>query len=100
MHSVIICSEKKHPEGKLVKLCANILEDQIHGVILTGDFFVEPEEAMEEAIKNLITLKCNLNELEDKVIEVIKKTNVKLIGIDEDDIRVTLKKIIHEYKTL
>ncbi|MEM0031087.1 MAG: hypothetical protein QXV54_03695 [Desulfurococcaceae archaeon] len=99
MPSKIICNEKKHPGGKLVKVCVNILDNEVHGVVLTGDFFAEPEEVMEEVIKNLLTLKCNLRELEEKVIEIIERANVKIIGIDKEDIKGALTGILSTLAT-
>ncbi|MEM4583293.1 MAG: hypothetical protein QXD50_05480 [Desulfurococcaceae archaeon] len=99
MPSKIICNEKKHPGGKLVKVCVNILDNEVHGVVLTGDFFAEPEEVMEEVIKNLLTLKCNLSELVEKVIEIIERANVKIIGIDKEDVKGALTGILSTLAT-
>jgi lipoate-protein ligase A len=94
MNHKTICKEKKHPGGKLVKICVNIMGGEVQGVLLTGDFFAEPENAVEDLISSLLNLKCHLFELKEKALGIIRERSVKIIGINEEDIEKALSDIL------
>lgn len=82
----IVCGEKKRPGGKLVKLCVKVVGDKANGVLLTGDFFAEPEEGFEELINSLSALEAPLSDLPRVVEESVRRSGVRIYGAEPEDI--------------
>ena len=81
--------------GKLLKISIEF-DDVIDDVKIMGDFFLHPEEAINDIEKNLFGLKT---ETDEKVIasiikDVIEEKNFQLIGVTPDAIAQTIKKAI------
>lgn len=78
---------EKVPGGKLVRVKVDF-DSRINKVQITGDFFMHPEEMVEEIER------CFTNEgvdfdnifLKNKIEELIKKNNIMLVGVSADDI--------------
>lgn len=87
MEEILACAEKKHPGGKLVKVCIKSTGSRVRGVILTGDFFVEPEESFDDILKKLRELSCELHEADTLVARLLESSGVKIYGLTIEDVR-------------
>lgn len=92
----IICDEKKHAGGKIVKACIKIRDDLVKGVMISGDFFVEPAENFEELLKELASMEVKKDEVIALVTESLKKKNVEFSGITVEDVTEVLSKILQQ----
>lgn len=96
MREAITCAEKKRPGGKLVKICLKLRNSEVNGVILTGDFFVEPEEVFEEVLKKLLELSCKLGEVSSSVLKLLESSNIKIYGLTIEDVKEALERAIRQ----
>ncbi len=78
-------AEHKVKGGKLIKVHLRKKDSKIDFIKITGDFFMHPEEFIEDLEKILIG--CPLNEAEiTKTIEAfIKKHEISLLGVTPKD---------------
>ncbi|MFW9933722.1 MAG: lipoate protein ligase C-terminal domain-containing protein [Candidatus Thorarchaeota archaeon] len=75
----------KVPEGKLIKIQVSVNENQIQDIVITGDFFLHPEECIlriEEKLRG-----CNTDEekILETITEAIASMDAKLIGASVND---------------
>ncbi|MEM4487811.1 MAG: hypothetical protein QXK88_03285 [Desulfurococcaceae archaeon] len=96
----VICKEKKRAGGKLIKICLKLKNCYVDGVILTGDFFVEPIEEFEEALKTLARSKVPIDELVKYVMVFIQEIGLELCGLTSNDIEEVLENAINEVRKL
>ena len=83
---------EKVPGGKLVRVKVDF-DKTINSLQITGDFFLHPEDALEEMEKNVIGADVNVDDrfLKNKLDEVIQKHKVMLVGVSSDDIARLIK---------
>ncbi|MDY6789275.1 MAG: lipoate protein ligase C-terminal domain-containing protein [Candidatus Nanohaloarchaea archaeon] len=81
----------KVPEGKLVKLKAEV-GDRLKNVNITGDFFLQPPEALEELENALEGMESDIDE--EKVLERLEKVDAQTIGFDRKHIVEALRKVV------
>jgi len=76
----------KIPDGKLLKISLdyNDKNKKILGLLITGDFFVYPEEAIEILEKKLIDTTLNEKILKDKINNVIRENKIEFIGLNAE----------------
>ena len=88
-------SQRKVPDGKLVRLDAVCEQHIITNIRITGDFFVHPEEALFTIERELNTMGLTGNEedLARKVGSIISATGATLVGFEADDIAYLLKEL-------
>ncbi|MEM4866871.1 MAG: lipoate protein ligase C-terminal domain-containing protein [Sulfolobales archaeon] len=91
---MIVCDEKKRTGGKLVKVCVKIFENLVKGVMISGDFFVEPEEGFEELLQELTKIEVEREEATTVVSELLKKKRLDFSGITVEDIVEVLSRIL------
>lgn len=83
----------KIPNGKLIRIRAEVDNKKIENVKITGDFFLYPEEKI-ESIENSFKGKIlKREEIERTIEKVIKKNKIKLLGISEKDFVDALMKL-------
>jgi hypothetical protein len=80
----------KVPDGKLVKVEAEF-EDVFTDVSITGDFFVEPPEALQDIEDAVIGM--DAGDFED-VVEAIEDVEAEMIGFSPEDVVEALKKVV------
>ncbi len=80
----------KVPNGKLLRLEADIEESTIISIKISGDFFVHPETAIIQ-IEELLAGK-SIDDVNDTVNKFIEENNVQLIGFDASDLTEALRK--------
>ncbi|MGC8975426.1 MAG: hypothetical protein ACP5KB_04430 [Thermoprotei archaeon] len=92
----IVCDEKKHAGGKIVKVCIKICDDLVKGVMISGDFFVEPAENFEELLRELASIEVKRGEVITLITESLKKKNIEFGGITIEDVTEVLSKILQQ----
>ena len=83
---------EKVPGGKLLRIYVDYGE-KINSVKITGDFFLHPEEAVEEIEKSLSGVKVNTEEnlLTSIISNVVSTNKIELIGITPEAIARVIK---------
>lgn len=76
-------AEFKVPDGKLVEAKVKISKEKISEIRITGDFYMHPEDEIEELEKSL--LGAPLEKVSDTVHRFFKKKNITLVGIKPED---------------
>jgi|SRR3989338_2453665 len=86
---MILKSELKEEGGKLVKTTLEVEENMILKAEIHGDFFLHPEEGIEEIERFFYGKKLteeNKNELIDGLKNLIKKKKMELFGLKVETI--------------
>lgn len=81
----------KVPEGKMVQVEAEF-DDVFSDVSITGDFFVEPPEALENIEEAILGMETTVSE--QKIIEAIEEVEAELIGFSPEHIVEALKEAV------
>jgi len=76
----------KVPNGKLVKVTLEFENEKILSVIITGDFFLYPENGIEVIENSLNGADLNRKDLVSKINQAVEKNKLELFGIDADGI--------------
>ena len=74
----------KKPGFKLVKLDLNYKDNKIIDIEIKGDFFLYPEEAIEELEKELIGEKIEKEKLDRKIDNFFDKNDITPYGINSE----------------
>ena len=78
-------AEYKVKNGKLVKAQVKAERDKILNVKITGDFFLHPEELIEDLEKALVGSPLNEAELTKIIKGIIKERKAVLLGVSPED---------------
>ncbi len=72
--------------GKIVKINLSYKQESqiIHSIKITGDFFVHPEEIIEELERGLCGIKLEREDLKKKIQQVLK--NSEFFGFEIDSL--------------
>ena len=79
----------KAPQGKMLRIKADIKDPVIRDITITGDFFVHPEEdllKMEEALKGI-----KIEEIKEVMDRFITENNTEIVGFTPEDLQEALK---------
>jgi hypothetical protein len=78
----------KVPNGKLLKIFIdfNIEKKKINKIKIAGDFFVYPEESIENIEKNLKNVKLERGSIIEIINTIARKHKIEFIGINSEDI--------------
>jgi hypothetical protein len=79
----ILKGEIKVPNGKLIKCRVQIVKGKIHTISFIGDFFMHPEEKIEELEEKLIGVDYDKEVIKHVVSEFFN--HVLLIGANQED---------------
>tara|TARA_B100000315_G_C14479957_1_gene542396 strand:+ start:514 stop:804 length:291 start_codon:yes stop_codon:yes gene_type:complete len=93
---LIIDSELKVPGGKLIKVRLEIQGNYIQTILLTGDFFLHPEDAIFEVESSLIGSSTDLANIKEKLEKALKKKDARLLGVSPDDFINVIKKALDQ----
>ncbi|MBS3127601.1 biotin--protein ligase [Candidatus Woesearchaeota archaeon] len=80
----------KVPNGKLIKIHADIKNNKIQNIKITGDFFCHPEEKFSEIEKSLLYVPFEEEIIKNKIKQIIQQQNLTLIGLSPDDLTKTI----------
>ena len=78
----------KIPDGKLLKISLdyNPTNKRILNLLITGDFFAYPEEAIEILEKKLVNTTLNEKIIKDKINNIIRENKIKFIGLNAESL--------------
>jgi lipoate-protein ligase A len=79
----------KVPGGKLIKVGLGVRKGRIAEIRITGDFFMHPEDAIEELEVALIGTRLENEDLEQGVNALLAR-GVEIIGLEAADIVVSI----------
>jgi lipoate-protein ligase A len=92
---MIFQAKQKVKEGKVLKVEVDC-DDVINGIRITGDFFLHPEDMLEEIEKSIVGMKRNADE--GTIISNIKRTtsgkDVQMIGISPESIALLVREAL------
>lgn len=83
-----MCGDKKHAGGKMVRVCVVIGEKGVLDAFVTGDFFVEPDEAyekLEEELRRVLVETGDPERLREALNRVLESSNARLHGVEAED---------------
>lgn len=83
----------KVPNGKLIRIQANLEDNFLKEIKIAGDFFLYPEESIELIEESLRGKELAEEEIKRVLEGVIKKHSLKLLGVSERDFVVALMKL-------
>lgn len=78
-------AEYKVKGGKLIKVELRKKDGKIDFIKITGDFFMHPEELIEDLERTLIGCSLNEAEIAETIKNFIKKHEVSLLGAAPED---------------
>jgi len=76
----------KNPGEKLIHIDAEFNGNVIATIHLSGDFFIYPEEAINDIEQSLHGMPANKKFLEQKIVELLKNKNIEMVGISASTI--------------
>ena len=82
-------STLKVPNGKLLKIFLEYEGEKISKIKITGDFFIHPEETIEELEKELVDV--NFNNLKEKIDNFFDKNKPEVFGITKESLEEAIK---------
>ncbi len=88
MSEKLVCGDKKHAGGKMVRVCVVIGEKGVLDAFVTGDFFVEPDEAyekLEEELRRVLVKTSDPERLREALSRALESSNAKLHGVEVED---------------
>lgn len=92
---MIFQAKQKVKEGKVVKVEVDC-DELIRNVMITGDFFLHPEDILEEIEKSMVGLERNADEetIISNILKVIAERDVQMIGISPGSIARLIKEAL------
>lgn len=88
-------SKQKVKEGKVVKVEVEY-DEVIKNVRITGDFFLHPEDILEEIEKSMVGLERNADEetITSNILKVTADRDIQMIGISPGSIALLIKEAL------
>jgi len=77
--------------GGLMRSTVEMVDERIHEVVLSGDFFMLPVDAITNLEKELVGVKTEGGELLDRIKHAYKKYNIEAPGITPEDVETVIK---------
>ncbi len=92
---MIACSSQKVKEGKIVKVEVGY-DESITKLNITGDFFLHPEDILDEIEKSMIGLKkdVSFDTLVFKIHEIVKNYDALMIGISPESLALVIREAL------
>lgn len=78
------CIIHKVPNGKLLKVFLDIQDNTIKEIKITGDFFVHPEEAVEELEKQLQGV--SINNVKHTIDAFFQQNEIEMVGLTKESL--------------
>ena len=72
----------KVPDGKLLKVFLEKEEERIQTITITGDFFMYPEEKIEELERMLVGEELHEEKLHRSIQTFVEQEGLELFGVD------------------
>lgn len=93
-------AEVRYKAKKLIRVTAEVMDDEILDILISGDFFMIPEEGLQELESALRGAKMNRNELLQRLHEFYEKSGVQTPGVTPEDFveaLMKLKELLEKY---
>lgn len=89
-------AEHKIPNGKLVVVDLEVLDDLLHTVSLSGDFFMEPPETIDIINSKLqgLSSKSDSTTIESIVEDILNSGDIMAYGINAAGIATVIQKAL------
>lgn len=92
---MIFQAKQKVKEGKVVKVevnCDNVISD----IKITGDFFIHPEDILDEIEKSIIGLErsASIETITSNIKSRIEDRDVQMIGISPESIAMLIREAL------
>lgn len=71
------------PKGKFLKIYMDF-DETINEIVITGDFFAHPEQAIDELQENLTGAKAESGEIKRILEDFFKEKGVRMYGISSE----------------
>jgi len=84
----------KVEDGKMVKIGVDINNEEVEGVEIRGDFFLEPPEKLGEIEEKIQGL--DIDSTIEEVAEKVEEVEAELIGFSHRDIGEAFRKAVEE----
>jgi len=90
-------SSRKVPGGKLVRTTVRY-DEEVESVEITGDFFLYPEDAIDEVEDAFLGAPVDEDEvgLSERAEEALLEAEAELVGVGPDDVALAVKQAIEE----
>ncbi|MBN2229672.1 MAG: biotin--protein ligase [Candidatus Thorarchaeota archaeon] len=85
----------KVPAGKLIKVKVLLESNRISEVIITGDFFLHPEEGLHEIEQSLKGSSFEIPEMAARIRKALESIDGQLIGVSPEDFALTIRNAIY-----
>jgi len=76
----------KIPGGKMVKVRVDVKNDSIQGITILGDFFLHPEDTLEEMEQGLVGTKAEEVSITSVIQSILDRHKAVLIGATARDL--------------
>lgn len=76
----------KVPGGKMVRVSLDSADSKIRKVVITGDFFLHPEELIQELETQLRGHEIDRSQLTSTIEEFLRRNNATLMGASAADL--------------
>jgi lipoate-protein ligase A len=88
-------SSQKLKEGKIIKVLIEF-DNVITKVKISGDFFLHPEEVLDDIEKSMLDLKRDVSfeTLVLKIHNIIKRYDAQMIGISPESLALVIREIL------
>jgi len=92
---LIVYSSQKVKEGKIVKVEAQF-DNVITKLKISGDFFLHPEEVLDEIEKSMLDLErdVSFDTLAFKIRNIIKNYDAQMIGISPESLALVIREAL------
>lgn len=87
--------QSMHKAGKLIKIKLEY-NGKIHGIRITGDFFMYPEEKIGDLEKALVGVDTEKQSLCKKITEFIENEKVQVFGFDPESLTEAILKAVEQ----
>jgi len=85
----------KAPDGKLIRLDADLSGDLIISIHIHGDFFIHPEESIVEIERCLIRMRVSeTKNIKDRLDALIELRKIRMIGLTTSDLAEAIRRLI------
>lgn len=91
MHSHV---DYKAPDGKLIRLDADLSGDLIVSIHIHGDFFIYPEESIVDIERCLIRMRVGeTRNVKDRLDALIEERKIRMIGLTAQDLAEAIRRL-------
>ena len=76
----------KVPNGKMVRLEMEYDQERINDIIISGDFFMHPEDAIDLIEQALTGIEIEEGKIKEAINKVAEEQGINFFGIDADSL--------------